>query len=333
MRSVRPRVVAMHDDGREDQVAESERHAWREAEVVAKAGSTRPVTMVSGELVVFTKAALEGIAEQVRTRFVVMQIEHLAVLPPVGRWHDADIVTADDGADELVLRGRLFTPLRPVGADPDPWVTFAASDPRPPAPQRIEIDHVGFEPRNFSATELRSVMANAPVRVEEEHRWSALPPLEWVLAIPVVWGLVRFAGSFLDTLGRESAEALVRWLRDSSDHAMGSERDRIVTVRFELQEGTMVLALVPVASTASLEDEVLAALDAAGRVAEFAGAHGTASSFGEVRQAAFLWQAGEWHLAWWVAADDTLRITNWFLEHEPDPSRFLGRPLLPDSSG
>jgi hypothetical protein len=84
-------------------------------------------------------------------------------------------VTADDGADELVLKGRLFTQLRPVGADPDPRIALEALDPRPPAPGRIEIDHV-----SFGAAQLH------------RHRTSG-----------------RACG-FLDALGRESAEALVR---------------------------------------------------------------------------------------------------------------------------
>jgi hypothetical protein len=53
---------------------------------------------------------------------------------------------------------------------------------------------------------------------------------------------------------------------------------------------------------------------------------------GPARQSAFLWKDGGWHLGWSVLSDETIRVTNWFLANEPDPSRFLGRPMFPDES-
>jgi hypothetical protein len=304
---------------------------WDEYEITAKMASTRPVVTTSGETVVFARSALESALEHVRTSFVPMVIEHLAFLPPTGRWHDGEIVTAEDGSDELVIHGRWLRRLRPAGPDPDPWTALPGVGSAEKPPASISIENVSLEPRNFEPEDLEHAKSISPVPVEEEHRWSALPPLDWVFVIPVVWGLTRFAGSFLDTLGRESAEALVRWVRGLSGQAKDRERDRLVTLRFVLPDGAFVFGFIPLPAKEDLEPETVAALGAAGRVAEFAGAQASHQVLGELRQAASLWKDGDWHLAWWVAGDETVRVTNWFLAHEPDPARFLGRPLLPDA--
>jgi hypothetical protein len=308
---------------------------WEDDDVVVKAASTRPMRPTSGEgpMVVFAREALESVARQVETGFVGMSVEHLEILPPVGRWYAAELVTADDGADELILRGRLLQRVRPSGADPDPWQVLErhrelASRP----PDVITIDHVSLEPRNFEKTDFEAAEANAPIPVREDARWSELPPLEWLLTIPVFWGFSRFAGSFCDTLGRETAEALVRWVQDLATRAKDNQRDRIVTLRFVLPDQTVVLGFIPVSASEDIEVEAIPALDSAGAgaVAEIAGAQAAEGVLGDALRTAFLWKGGAWHLAWSVGADDTVRMTNWFLANEPDPSRFLGRPLFPD---
>lgn len=221
--------------------------------------------------------------------------------------------------------------LRPAGLDPDLWSALPSVGSPEDPPASISIENVSLEPRNFESDDLEQAKSTSPFPVEEEHRWSALPPLEWVFVIPVVWGLSRFSGSFLDTLGRESAEALVRWVRGLSEQAKDRERDRLVTLRFVLPDGIFVYGFIPLTAKEDLEPETVAALDAAGRVAEFAGAQASHEVLGELRQAAFLWKDGDWHLAWWVVGDETVRVTNWFLANEPDPARFLGRPLLIDA--
>src|SRR4051794_325779 len=94
---------------------------WRKGEIVVTAMSTRPISSVTGEILQFSAEALESMAEQVRPGFVPMVLEHLSLLPPVGLWHDADVLVADDGARELVLRGHALQILRPLSADPDPF--------------------------------------------------------------------------------------------------------------------------------------------------------------------------------------------------------------------
>jgi len=306
---------------------------WREGEVVATGMSTRPVRSSSGEIVRFTREALEGMVEQVQSSFISMSIEHLSLIPPAGRWHSAEVVTADDGAEELVLHGHTFRTLHPVGDDPDPWELLP--DNRPPASKRASIESIDLEPRNFEQVAFERARDSAPVPVQEEARWSELPPLEWVLVIPVIWGATRFLGSFLDELGRESAKAIVDWIASLASHAKDAERDRILTLQFALPGGDpigpLIYGFVPIEAESEIGPEALRALEAATRIAELAGAQAESKVMGNLQRAAFFWKNGEWHLAWWVVDDDAVRVTNWFLANEPDPARFLGRPLWPET--
>jgi hypothetical protein len=306
---------------------------WDEGALVAKGMSTRPVHTADGTIVQFTREALEGAAQQVQSGFIPIVIEHLSLLPPAGRWHSAEVVTAEDGADELVMQGHLFRTLRPTGADPDVWALL--SDDRPAADVRPSIASIELEPRNFDAEVFAAAKNNAPLAVHEENRWSELPPLEWALAIPVLWGATKFLGSFLDELGRGSARAALDWIANLASGAKDRHRDSIITLKFELPGGDpvgpLVYGFVPVEAAGDVVAEVLPALDGAGPIAELAGMQAEAEVLGKLQRAAFMWKGGGWHLAWWVVDDETVRVTNWFLANEPDPARFLGRPLLPEA--
>jgi hypothetical protein len=287
--------------------------------------------MSNGEMVRFTRSALDGMAEQVQCGFIPIVIEHLCLLPPCGRWHSAKVVAADDGADELILYGRLFRTLHPVGADPDLWTLLR--DDRPVADTCPSIATINLEPRNFGQRAFAVAQDNAPVEIQEVARWSELPPLEWILVIPVIWGATKFLGGFLEELGKESALAAMDWIAALATHAKDPDRDRIITFQFTLPSesptGARIDGFVPINASADITREALPALDGATRIAELAGAQAESLVMGDLRQAAFIWREGEWHLAWWVGSDDTVRTTNWFLANEPDPARFLGRPLLP----
>jgi hypothetical protein len=303
---------------------------WKDDDVVVKAGSTRPVTLSTGEVVRFAPEALADIADQIATKFIPMNVEHLGMLPPVGRWHEGEIVTAEDGAEELLLRGRLLPRRVPVGLDPNVWAFLEELDPaRELAPGTVEIDHVALEPRNFDERHLEAAKQSSPLPIREETRWSELPPLEWVFAIPVIWGLARFTGSFLDTLGRETAQALIHWVGDLASEAKDGDRDRILSLRFVLPDESLVYGYILVPADADLDLEAIPALEAAGRLAEIAGAQAEKAILGDARLTAFLWSGGQWNFAW-AAFDEDVRVTRWFLANTPDPSRFLGRPLFPD---
>lgn len=307
----------------------SSERQWRDGSIVGKVASTRPTRLRSGQTVVVTRPALEGIAEQVRTGFIPMNVEHLSLFPPIGRWYDADVVTADDGAGELVLQGKLLRRLVPVDADPDPWrVLPEERGDAGSAKATITELHVTFA--NFDAASIVEATKTAPVDIVQQERWSELPPMEWILMIPVLWGATRFAGSFLDELGRESASAIVGWIADLAPRAKDAERTNIVTLHFSLPDNVAVYGFIPVNAGSALEDEVLAAVSAASSLAELAGAHAAGGVLGDAVQTAFFWRDAQWHLAWSVHKDDTVRVTNWFMANEPDPSRFLGRPVRPD---
>jgi hypothetical protein len=305
---------------------------WRESENVTMAATTRPVRTANGEIVRFAREALDGMAEQVNNGFVPIVIEHFTLLPPAGRWREAVVVEADDGHHELILRGRLFRTLSPVGADPDPWGLL--TNDRPVATIGASIGAIALEPRNFDEATLADAKARAPVQIQEEHRWSELPPLEWIIEIGVAWGAIMFAGSFLEQLGGATARGILDWISNLSTAAKDPERDQIVTLQFELPGGNpigpLVYGFISVDSGADIPTIALPAIEAATPIAELAGAQVEHRVFGDLRRAAFFWKAGEWHLGWWVADDDAVRVTNWFVANAPDAARFLGRPLLPD---
>jgi hypothetical protein len=308
----------------------TEAHTWEDTEPIAKALTTRPFVSTEGVVTQFSRDALDDMAEQVRLGFVLMSIEHLSFLPPVGRWRSAEVVTADDGAAELLLRGKWFRTLAPAGPDPNPWLSLPSD--RPLAQRHGSIAAVEIEPRNFDHSVFEAERKRAPVHVEEQSRWSVLPPLEWVLTIPVVWGLARFTGGFLDEAGAEVARATVDWIARLAGAAKDPGRDRIITLEFELPAeqptGPRIYAFIPIRADGDITAETLPALEAATPIAELAGAQADLGVLGDLRLAAFIWKDAAWHLAWYVMGDDSVRITGWFRANEPDPARFLGRPLL-----
>ena len=119
---------------------------------------------------------------------------------------------------------------------------------------------------------MEGIRSSAPIPLVHEHRWSELRPLEWIIAIPVVWSAVRFAGFFFDELGRASAQALAKWLSNSSEGAQSPERDWVVTLRFEIEGSTRVYGFIPVLSGAGDEEErISVGLSSASVVASLAG--------------------------------------------------------------
>lgn len=301
---------------------------WEESAFRARAVSTRAVR-IAGENheTRFTREALEGMARQVRHRFVAITIEHLDYVPPMGRWHEAEVVQADDGEFELEMYGRPLRQLIPVSGDPpDPLDSI----PRLPdqEPPRDLVPALRFEARNFDQSDLAAIKAAAPFPMREEHRWSELPPLIWTLSIPVVSGACKFAGAFFDTLGQETAEAVARWLRAAWGRSRDANRDRMLTLRFELDDGIFVYGFI-----ASRHDDpdgetrLAGGLHAAALLAAFAGLQKERSVLPAMKRAAFIFADARWRLAWWTDGDSVYQ-THWFQEHMPDPARFLGRPLM-----
>jgi hypothetical protein len=81
-------------------------------EFIAKGRSTRAVRLRGEDyLVSFTKEALLDMANQVRSGYVMMNVDHLSYLPPIGYWHRAEVVDDAEGHSELVMYGHLSTIL------------------------------------------------------------------------------------------------------------------------------------------------------------------------------------------------------------------------------
>jgi hypothetical protein len=71
--------------------------------------TTRPVTLPSGEVVRFTREALEGMAEQVKSAsFIPITAEHLSFMPPIGNMDDAEVIILADGHFELIVTGEFL---------------------------------------------------------------------------------------------------------------------------------------------------------------------------------------------------------------------------------
>lgn len=176
-------------------------------------------------------------------------------------------------------------------------------------------------------------MADAPIPVEEKHAWADLPPIIWMLSIPVTWGAVKFAGSFLGRLGEAAPDGLVGWIKRAAQAAKQPARENLVEIRFD-QKGSFAIlgfaALDPRSDTSAAD--LQKALDAAGLLAEFAGSVAAGQQPAQLRQCAFQWDNDRWRLAWW-ATDDEVYVTPWFSQNYPDPQRFLGRPLLQADTG
>lgn len=312
----------------DDQAPPPEDTAVELSDLRVHAGSTRAVTLRGrgGERVSFAREALEGMAQQARDRFVPISIEHLDFLPPIGRWRDGELVSTPDGETDLYLVGGPLRQLVPVGPDPDPLSLIAKM---PVAEPLSEVNAVVvFEHSNFERTDLVSIRDEAPIPVESEERWSELPPLIWTLAIPVTWGAMKFAGAFFETLGKATADAVVGWVRRAWNRSKEPERDRLLTLRFDLPDGASIYGFIPSAfDDPEAEANLQLALASSGELASLAGAQLEQAIFPGLQRAAFIFDGAAWRLAWWTDGEGVYR-TNWFERYAPDPSRFLGRPLL-----
>jgi hypothetical protein len=293
-------------------------------EIVVRGPSTRAVRLKGEDyLVSFTRDALASAVEQVQSGYVRMNVEHLSYLPPVGHWHRAAVEDDDDGHSQLVMYGHRLPMHRTADVILPEW-------PRqgPPGPASVSGAQIGLEPRNFEPEVWEHLKKECPLSVREHAAWSSLPPLLWLISIPVTWGAAQFTGSFLKRLGEGAASGLASWIQDHARRARDSSRDNLVEIRFDTAQNLSVSGFLPFnAHTKAAIDELRQCLDGLGPLASFAGWMNGNEHPSEVRLVAFFYQDGVWNLAWW-ASPDSSHITKWFENHYPDPERFPGRPLL-----
>lgn len=300
---------------------------YEKRRIVAHGPSTRVVELTTGEKVSFAPEALHDIVRQAREGFIPMNIEHLNMLPPVGRWSDGEVKLLEDGEQQVLLYGEMLDQYVASVDIEDPF--RQTGEGTGSAPATIDAS-VGVEARNFDPETWREASSECPLPVRELHKWSSLPPIEWVLMVPVAWGASKFLGSFLERLGSAAGEALVGWLKATSRKAREPERDRYVTLSFVLDDGREVLGFIPFAADDDELVAVTAALDAAGTLAEVAGRLNDGAD-ASAHRVAYAFDGSEWRLVWFVT-DDAAYCTKYFADNTPDPERFLGRPLLPELS-
>lgn len=298
-------------------------------EIRIKSGmSTRVIKLTTGEQYSFSRGALDKAAAQASTGFIPLGVEHLSYLPPRGRISRAEVITAPDGEDELIMYGEDLE----FGKANDLVLDETSSGPQ----DQIQIGDsvtMATESRNFTQEAWQELQTEAPLPVEERPTWSDLPPLILTLLIPVTWGAAKFMGSFLSQLGTAAADGLVSWIKKAARTAKDNERETLVEIDFTLGDsGPTILGFTALdlqSETSAVE--LQKALDAAGRLAEFAGSVAAGQQPATLRRCAFQWDKDQWRLAWW-ATDERVYVTPWFNANYPQPQRFLGRPLLgPDS--
>jgi hypothetical protein len=289
--------------------------------------STRPFRLPDDEHITkFSREALEDMLRQAQSTFLPATLEHLPFLPPIARWNAGAIVDAADGAAELILEGADLQQLVRIGPDPTPLDSVDALPlaSRGLHPQEVELD---YEPRNYKHEDAKAFRDEAPISLGKSAAWSALPPIEWVVSIVVLWPAVRFVGAFLDELGHASGKAVVEWIHSASKRAHASERARLFTIRFTLDEGRYVSAIIPF-DAKTKPAEMIAALESANSIASFAAVlkQGKTGLYDSWVRGTFIFDAGTWNFGWWTDGERVYR-TRWFEENCPDPARFLGRPL------
>src|SRR5262249_4531020 len=131
---------------------------------------------------------------------------------------------------------------------------------------------IGVEPRNYPPEAWQELVAGAPLPVIEKANWSGLPALIYTLSIPVVWGAVKFAGSFFERLGAAAADGLVTWIKGAAESAKEPNREALVEIRFYVQDGgSAILGFAPLDARSDGSAVALStAIDQAGLLAEFA---------------------------------------------------------------
>jgi hypothetical protein len=259
---------------------------------------------------------------------VPLTLEHLDYLPPVGRWHNAVLVDCEDGETELELYGRPLPQREWTGPDTSDLVQGAAVVARTTV--SAASMKLSFESRNFEPEVLEELRRTAPIPLSEEEKWAVLPPLIFALCVVVTWGAAKFVGAFFEELGRGTAQSFAAWLKRTWNSAREPERDRILAVRFELEEGRFISAFVIVPYDSPDPEKLIeVALGKLGDIASVAGMQREQATFPGLWRGAYIFDQGTWRLAWWTDGTEVFR-SRWFEDNLPNPERFLGRPLLVD---
>ncbi|MYB24182.1 MAG: hypothetical protein F4X37_03585 [Acidimicrobiia bacterium] len=179
-----------------------------------------------------------------------------------------------------------------------------------------------FSRRNFSRDIATEISQDSDVKATPLERHAALPPLEYVLTILVVWGAMRFVGSFLDELGKAVGQSFATKLSSWSKRSREPERTVIFALSFELPAGGSLDGFI-LAPAAELESAIDSALSASEQLAEIAGVQNEFCIFPDIKRAVFFLHGSVWRLGWWTDGERTI-LTEWFRENPPDITGILG---------
>ena len=258
---------------------------------------------------------------------VWVMVEHLDFLPPLGRQRHARVLEAADGEAELYVQTDVDMPrlLAEVGPNIRDTSNALPSAAAPDLTVRILYDRRNFAPSAADVIEEESGGLAFPVERQAE-----LPPLEWVIAIPVVWGAARFSGAFLDELGRAAGQGLsakiASWTRKSREPS----RTSVLKLDCELPDGAHLAGFL-FAAPGEIEPAVDDLFEAAEGLATIAGLQSDRGVLPGMKLAAYFLDEGEWQLGWWTDGN-SINITNWFTENPPDVEGVLGHKPFWDAS-
>lgn len=293
----------------------------RQTAIHARLLSTRPVQACGDEFVtVFTSECLHDMARQVRERSVLLSLEHLSFLPPLGRLLDASVERCHDGEEELFVMGEGFSTYCGEFDDARLFERLAAL-PLAKAPT-LEVE-LHYDRRNFDPELALEIETEFVGRARPMERWAELPPIEFALVVPVVWGAARFAGSLLDEVGRATGQALVAKIRSWASKSKDPSRSAVIAVEFVLPNGARVRGVVLLAPS-DPDDLLDRALRNVEQLAAMAGLQGEVEILPGMVDCAFFFDGERWRLGWFTDGERVME-TVWFREHAPDSASVLGR--------
>ncbi|WP_419554438.1 hypothetical protein [Candidatus Poriferisodalis sp.] len=283
--------------------------------------STRPVDFPEdGHSVCFTRDALEGVAAQINERQIPLNREHLRFVPPLGHVTSAQVEEAEDGEFELHVKGTYVTQ---TVEERDLDLSLSSDGLLNAADVQLQIN-VEFTPRNFDPDVATEIADHLGDKARQNERWAELPPLEFALVVPMLWGAVRFAGAFFDALGQAAGQSLASKVASWCRRSRQPERVPVIAIYFEMPNGRFVSGY-SISSGRDAESAVSQLLQHAECLAEIAGFLSQSQILPGMRDAAFFLQDGEWQLGWWND-DRNVYETSWFRGNRPDLSQFLDGP-------
>lgn len=290
--------------------------------------STRPVRLRGDNHVTqFTRSSLDDAAEQVHHNYVPLRVEHLSFMPPIGIMNTAEVQETEDGEAELCVSATSIKKRCLVGDELDIPQLYADLESAVIPEISVELE---YDRRNFDNDTITDIQQDFGDIARPVERWSELPPLEYLISIPVVWGAAipvvlgatKFAGAFFDELGRTAGKALSTKISSWTRNSKQPDRTIVFGLRFKLSNGAYVCGYV-LPSPDNIEPSVDRMLKESEKLASIAGIQNEHNIFPSMKEAAFFFDE-EWHLGWWTDGE-SIFYTSWFQENPPDIDGVLGR--------